>query len=130
MGTHKELDIWNLSIDFVVIVYQLTKKFPKEELYGLTSQMRRAAISIPSNIAEGAARKTNKENIQFLYIALGSLSELETQFIIAEKLKYGSFSEEIKQLSTIKAKLVNYLKYLKSLWISKPLNIWTAERWI
>ena len=115
MGTHKELDIWNLSIDFVVIVYQLTKKFPKEELYGLTSQMRRAAISIPSNIAEGAARKTNKENIQFLYIALGSLSELETQFIIAEKLKYGSFSEEIKQLSTIKAKLVNYLKYLKSL---------------
>lgn len=69
-------------------IYILTKDFPKEELYGLTSQIRRSAVSIPANIAEGAARNSNKEFIQYLYIALGSLSELETELIIAQNIGY------------------------------------------
>jgi four helix bundle protein len=75
---HKDLDVWKRSMDLVVKVYQITKLFPDTEKYGLSSQMRRAAVSIPSNIAEGAARKGDKEFIQFLYISIGSLSELET----------------------------------------------------
>jgi len=115
MGTHKELDIWKLSVDFVVEIYRLTSKFPKEEKYGLINQMRRAAVSIPSNIAEGAGRNSDKENLQFLHIALGSLSELDTQLIVSEKLDYGKTSKEIEMLMTIKSKLINYIKYLKSL---------------
>ncbi|MFV8360212.1 four helix bundle protein [Flavobacterium sp. LS1P3] len=75
---HKDLDVWKRSMDLVVKVYQITKLFPDTEKYGLSSQMRRAAVSIPSNITEGAARKGDKEFIQFLYISIGSLSELET----------------------------------------------------
>jgi len=75
MKTHKDLDVWKRGISFVEQIYITTKKFPKEELYGLTSQLRRAAVSFPSNIAEGAARSSTKEYIQFCYIALGSLSE-------------------------------------------------------
>lgn len=88
MRTHKDLIVYRKSIDFVTLVYQITKQFPKEELYSLANQMRRAAISIPSNISEGAARNHNKEFIQFLYIALGSASEIETQILISYNLKY------------------------------------------
>ncbi len=73
-------------MDLVSNIYKITEFFPNKELYGLTNQIRRAAVSIPSNIAEGAARNSKKEFIQFLYIALGSLSELETQIIIANRL--------------------------------------------
>ena len=76
MQTHKDLDVCKLGIDLVERVYKETKNFPKEEQFGLVSQMRRAAVSVPSNIAEGAARKGNAEFLQFLYISLGSLSEL------------------------------------------------------
>ena len=82
-------------MDFVADVYALTKGFPKEEIYGLTSQIRRAAVSIPSNIAEGAARNSTKEFIQFLYIALGSAAESETQLLIAERLGYADNFEPI-----------------------------------
>lgn len=85
---HKKLDAWRYSVDLVKEMYRLTAAFPKEEIYGLTSQMRRAAVSVPSNLAEGAARRNNKEFIQFLYVALGSLSELDTQVHIARELKY------------------------------------------
>jgi len=78
----QDLRIWQKGIEVVKDIYILTKKFPKEELYGLTSQMRRSAVSIPSNIAEGFRRYHNKEYKQFLYIALGSCAELETQIII------------------------------------------------
>jgi len=88
---HKELDVWKYSVDLVMDVYKITLDFPKEETYGLTSQIKRAVVSIPSNIAEGLARQTKREQIQFLYIALGSLSELETQLIISKKL--GFFQE-------------------------------------
>jgi four helix bundle protein len=88
METHKNLMVWQRSILFVTKVYNLTKHYPKEELYSMVSQIRRAAISIPSNIAEGCARNTTKEYIQFLYIALGSAAEIETQFIISINLDY------------------------------------------
>jgi four helix bundle protein len=88
MKTHKDLEVWKQSIEMVTQIYALTRNFPKEELYGLTNQIRRAAVSVPSNIAEGAGRNSNKELLHFLYFSVGSLSELETQIIIAHNLKY------------------------------------------
>lgn len=88
MKSHQDLKVWQESVDFVPWIYDITKSFPPEEKYGLTSQIRRNAVSVPSNIAEGFARKGNRELIQFLYIALGSLSELETQLIISQKLGF------------------------------------------
>ncbi len=88
MKTLKDLEVWKKGITLVTDIYVLTKNFPKEEVYGLTNQLRRAAVSIPSNIAEGAARQSNKEFIHFLYIALGSFVELDTQLIIAQNLNY------------------------------------------
>jgi len=85
---HKDLDVWKKSMALVLDVYKNTQNFPSHELYGLTSQIRRSAVSIPSNIAEGAARNSNKDFIRFCYISLGSLAELETQLIIAHELKY------------------------------------------
>ena len=86
--THRELDVWQKSINFVTTFYKATDSFPSREIYGLTSQIRRSAVSIPSNIAEGAARKNKAEFKQFLYIALSSSAELETQIIIASNLAY------------------------------------------
>jgi four helix bundle protein len=86
--SHKDLNLWKESMNLVENIYSISKSFPKEEMYGLTSQMRRCAVSIPSNIAEGAGRKGEKEFARFLYIALGSLSELETQFEISIRLNY------------------------------------------
>ena len=115
MSDHRNLDVWKLAIDLVSEVYELTKSFPKEENYGLTSQIKRSAISIPSNIAEGSARQSDKELIQFLYIALGSLSELETQFIIAQKLSYieniESLSEKFDSIKKLTMGLIKYLKH-------------------
>lgn len=84
----RDLDVWNLSIDFAKDLYQLSNRFPPDELYGLTNQIRRAAVSIPSNIAEGQSRNSPREFKQFLFIALGSLGEIETQLIIANKIEY------------------------------------------
>ena len=84
----KDLDVWNKGIEIVKDVYKTTDSFPKREFYGLASQMRRCSISIPSNIAEGFNRFHNKEYRQFLYIALGSCAELETQIEIAGELRY------------------------------------------
>jgi four helix bundle protein len=86
MKTHKDLKVWQESIRLVTTIYDKTKSFPKDEIFSLTSQIRRCAISIPSNIAEGAARESNKEFIRFLYIAQGSISELDTQLLIAYNL--------------------------------------------
>lgn len=107
--SHKDLDIWKNSIDLVIKTYMLTKAFPEDERFGLINQMRRASISIPSNIAEGAARKTYKEFINFLFISTGSLSELETQFIIAHKLNY------IRDISTILQEIRSLILMIKSL---------------
>jgi len=88
METHKDLLVWQKSIAFVTAIYNLTKSFPKEELYCIVSQIRRAAVSIPSNMAEGCARRNTREYIQFLYVSLGSAAELETQLIISSNLGY------------------------------------------
>jgi len=88
MKTFKELKVWQKGIELVAIVYKITASFPEEEKYGLSAQMRRAAVSIPSNIAEGHLRKTAKDFKQFLSIARGSCAELETQTIIAHKLSF------------------------------------------
>jgi four helix bundle protein len=92
---HYKLEAWKSAMTLVGGAYQITRSFPKEELYGLTSQMRRAAVSIPSNLAEGAARTGQKEFAQFLSIAKGSLSELETQLLISADLGYLDQKHEI-----------------------------------
>ncbi len=106
--TYIELDVWKESRNLVVIVYDVTKKFPKEELFGLTAQMRKAAISIPSNIAEGCGRNHTKESIQFLHISRGSLFELETQLYLA--FDQGYFDEPM--LNTILEKITACKKLL------------------
>lgn len=115
MATHENLDIWKLSIEFVTKIYSITAGFPSEEKFSLVSQMRRCAISVPSNIAEGAARKSDKEYIQFLHIALGSISELDTQLIISQNLDFMNSKEMREELKSIKIKLINYIRYLKTL---------------
>lgn len=117
MKTHKDLEVWKNSMSLVTDVYLLTKGFPKEEVYGITDQIKRAAISVPSNIAEGAGRNHNKENIQFLYISLGSLSELETQLIISHNLAYldlGELDDICTKIKLITSQLSGLIKYLKS----------------
>ncbi|MBW2029499.1 MAG: four helix bundle protein [Deltaproteobacteria bacterium] len=103
MKGHHRLKVWKRSVDYVVEIYNLTKRFPVAEQYGLNSQMRRAALSIASNIAEGAGRNSRKEFRQFLSIAQGSVAELETQLIIAERLGYctniGGFLTELDEIS-------------------------------
>jgi len=100
MKTHKDLEVWKTSMEMVTKIYQATRNFPKEEMYGLANQMRRAAVSVPSNIAEGAGRNSDKEFLQFLYFATGSLSELETQLIIAYNLEYLS-NEHKRDMDTL-----------------------------
>ena len=95
VSSYRDLTVWQKSMYLVTCVYQATKQLPKEEQYALTSQMRRASISIPSNIAEGAGRYNTKDYIHFLRIARGSNNELETQLLICEQLHYLS-SEEVK----------------------------------
>ena len=85
---HKNLNAWSDAVDLAQQIYRVTERFPSNEQFGLTSQIRRAAVSIPSNIAEGAARQTKKEFLNFLHIAKGSLSELDTQLEIARRLEY------------------------------------------
>jgi len=112
--THKDLDIWKRGIGLVEQIYLRTKSFPREEIYCLTSQLRRAAVSFPSNIAEGAARSSIKEYIQFLYIALSSLSEVETQVIIARKFGYLSVDGLLEEVESLRKMTLNLIKYLKS----------------
>ena len=108
--THKDLIVWKKSIDFVTKIYKETSDFPKEEIYGLVSQLRRASVSVPSNIAEGAARNSDKEFIRFLSIARASASEIETQLLISENLGYLKISQD-----QLKDELLEILKMLTSL---------------
>ena len=111
---HKQLDVWKTAMDLVEEIYKISSKFPNEERYGLTSQMRRAAVSIPSNIAEGAGRKGDKELLQFVSIAIGSLSELETQYLIAVRLDYLENNKEtLKLLLKQKKLLLGFRNYIK-----------------
>ena len=112
MHNFKELNIWKRSVDLAVDVYKLTKHFPKEEKFGLTSQITRSAVSVPSNIAEGSGRNTDKDFNNFLGIALGSSFELETQLIIANKIgliENSSFESITKETIEVQ-KMINGFK--------------------
>ena len=109
--SYRDLDVWKLSVQFVKLIYEITAKFPTSEIYGLTNQIRRAAISIPSNLAEGQGRNSAKEFTQFIAISLGSLGELETQLIIAQEIDY--LTE--KELTPLLERLDIIRKMLKSL---------------
>ena len=113
LKTHKDLDVWKESMKLVKQIYLITANFPKEETYGLVSQIRRSAISIPSNIAEGAARNSNKEFIQFLYVSLGSLAELETQLLLSQEIGFIEYLPFEDTIEHIRKMLLGLIKYLK-----------------
>ncbi len=113
---HKKLDVWKKSIELVEQLYQIVEKLPRNEDYGLANQMRRASISIPANIAEGAARHTSKEFIQFLHISQGSLSEVDTYMEICTRLKYitpDKCSEMSALMDKVDKMLTGLIKSLK-----------------
>lgn len=113
--SHKDLKVWQESMILVEKIYDLTRTFPDEEKYVLVPQIRRCSISVPSNIAEGFARKGNKELLQFLFIALGSLSELETQIEIASRLRYcKDISEIINHIKFIRVMLSRLITSIKN----------------
>src|SRR5437879_6595859 len=96
MQSYKDLVVWQRSTQLVAEIYRLTKRFPREEMFGLTSQMRRAAVSIPANLAEGFARKHRLEYTQFVRIAYGSGAELETHLFLSEQLGFVTHAEVLK----------------------------------
>jgi four helix bundle protein len=114
--SYKDLEVWQKSIELVKRIYLITKSFPSDETYGLMNQMRRAAVSIASNIAEGKTRQTKKEYIQFLYVTLGSTSELETQIVIAKELRYidekaeGDLLDKTDHISKMTRNLIKSLR--------------------
>jgi S23 ribosomal protein. len=116
MRTHEKLEVWKKSVEFVVAADKATENFPKEERFGLTSQIRRASISVPANIAEGAARTSNKEFLYFLSIAQGSASELSTELLIASRLGFldldclAVLSEDLDEIGRMLSGLCNYLR--------------------
>jgi len=116
MKNFKNLKVWQNGIELVINIYKETEVFPKEEIYGLTSQIKRSAISIPSNIAEGSGRGTDKDFHRFLDVALGSSFELETQLIIANRLKFLTnerFSTLNEQLGEEQKMIIGLQKSLK-----------------
>ncbi len=113
----ENLQIWKLGVKLAKDVYLLTERFPKREIYGLTDQIRRAAVSIPSNIAEGKGRSTAKDFVHFLNTARGSLYELKTQLYIAREIAYlteEDFSSFHKQIENLSHKIVSMIKFLKA----------------
>lgn len=116
MKPHQKLEVWKLSFSLVKHLYELTAKFPKEEKFGLTSQIRRACTSIPVNIAEGSARRSDRELQQFLYISLGSASELDTLLMLSLELGFITSDElEIskQQLDLVFKLLLGFIQVVK-----------------
>ena len=113
---YRDLDVWKKSMELVKEIYVVTKNFPDDEKFGIISQMRRAAVSIPSNIAEGSARFSDKEKSRFLDITIGSIAELETQLIISKDLGYIDNIEQIlEKLKLINSMSIKLKKYYKTL---------------
>ncbi|WP_081210012.1 four helix bundle protein [Salegentibacter sediminis] len=114
MKSHKDLTVYKKSVDLVVDIYQISRSFPEVEKFGLTGQIRRASVSVSSNIAEGAARSSKKEFIRFLYISLGSVAEIETQLEIASRLDFikenPKVAEKIIYIRRMILKLIQSLK--------------------
>ena len=108
-NSYRDLIVWQKAMDLTKKVYQITKTFPKDEIYGLTSQIRRCSVSVPSNIAEGRGRNSDKEFIRFLTIALGSIYELQTQLELALAFNYITNFDEINKLSIEVEKMLNAL---------------------
>jgi four helix bundle protein len=106
---YKELEVWQKAMELVVHVYRVSKNFPKEELFALTNQLRRAAVSIPSNIAEGFGRDSHKDFVNFLLVSRGSLFEVGTQLDIATRLGYVSITDDIEQLMDSIARMLGSL---------------------
>ncbi len=114
---HENLDVWQKAIELSVLIYNVTAKLPDSEKFGLCSQMRRAAVSVGSNIAEGAARGTTNQYIHFLYLARGSLAELDTQTEICRRLKYfdqATYDHIMGLTETVGRMLTNLIKSLKA----------------
>ena len=114
MRKHHKLAAWQESIILVKLVYEVSSHYPKEEIYGITQQMRRAAVSVPSNIAEGAARGSSVEFARFLIIARASLSELETQLLIAKELGYYHDNKVLEHIAKVFALIGGLLKHVRS----------------
>lgn len=117
INSYKDLKIWQNGIELVEVIYKVTNSFPQSELYGLTSQIRRSAVSVPSNIAEGWGRGYNVNFLHFIKIARGSLYELETQLIIGNKIKLITIEdfEKIQNLILIESKMINsFISTLKN----------------
>lgn len=122
MRNFRDLDVWNISVDFSKKIYSFLNYFPSSEKFGLSSQISRSVVSIPSNIAEGCSRNTQKDFSRFLQISLGSSFELETQLIIANKINYISdadFSEIITELHLIQKKIQSLKNYADSLTVKE-----------
>ena len=117
---YRDLEVWQKAMDLVVVCYEITKKFPKNELYGLASQLQRAAVSVPANIAEGRQRQHSKEFIQHLSIANGSLAEMETHILIAGRLNYIE-DDQVDQILQKSAEVGRMLNGLRRS-IEKKLN--------
>ena len=113
LQTHEDLSVYKKSLDLVESVYKITLNYPSDEKFGLISQMRRSAVSVPSNISEGFGRKSKKEIVNFFYISSGSLSELKTQVEISKRLGYISNSSIIVKIDEIKKMLFGLIKSLK-----------------
>lgn len=116
MHNFRELQVWKKAMELTTVFYQISKNYPKEELFGLTSQSRRCMVSIPSNIAEGAGRDTDKQFVQFLGISLASSFEFETQIIIAKNLEYidiDKFDLIILELNHIQNMLIKLIRNYK-----------------
>jgi four helix bundle protein len=127
MKTYRDLQVWQKSMTLVAEIYKSSKRFPKDEVYGLTSQMRRSAISIPSNMAEGYGRNSTKEYIHFLRIATGSLYELQTQIEISMNLQYldkGAFDKLYELSREIERMLSSLIRKLSS----KPVSVKRTDR--
>jgi len=112
---HQQLRVWQEAMELVVSIYSMTSAFPQTERYGLANQMQRAAVSVPSNIAEGAARGSKPDFLRFLHIARGSLSELETQCQIAQRLGYtNDISVQETAINSVFSQLGGLIKHLKA----------------
>lgn len=126
--SYKDLIVWQKAIDMFEMIYQVTRNFPKEELYGLTNQLRRAAVSIPSNIAEGHARASTAEFVRFLSIARGSLAEVETHLLIARRLAYLS-NDQLAPILSLQIEINKMTNGLMAKLVPNPSSLGSkAER--